>query len=125
MTMTIEEEFRKMQENMNKEIEIVLEGYKGEYDPKKGILIEFFPYTGMDIKPVSSLPGYDESYGFFDVSAGIKLIRDSEGEEIYRNDNLDYKKRFYSPFIDPEDNKHFNKMRKAKFGPDHDIKIVD
>ncbi len=125
MLNVVEQQFEKIKQNIGRSVEVTAISHDREI-VTKGILEEFEPYNSVDIL-LGSNPLFSETQtcAFTGVRFGIKTIKDAEGNELYRNDFLDYKKKFYNLWIDKEDNLHINLMRRDKFGEGHDYKLLE
>ncbi len=131
MDSIVEEEFRRIRDNIGKSVEVSMEEF---LDPPC-----FGPetYVGRldDVKDYAWVKIFVGDFGiehvqrqipFIGSGSGIALIKDDQGNVLYKNEGLIFNKAWvdYNPFFDPADNEEINRMRMAKFGEGHDFKLL-
>lgn len=126
----VQQEFERIRQNIGKIVEVVEVFFDHEL-VIQGVLQDFSPYSSIDVFLGKGPTGLGQELSvtqtcaFTGVKAGIKEIRDEGGNVLYNNSHLNYKKRYYHCWNNPEDNAHINNMRRAKFGEGHDFQMIE
>lgn len=126
----VQQEFERIRQHIGTIVEVV-EVFFDHEAVVQGVLQDFTPYSSIDVLLGKGYTGLGQELSvtqtcaFTGVRAGIKLIRDEGGNVLYNNPYLNYKKRYYHCWKNPEDNARINNMRRAKFGEGHDFQMIE
>ena len=129
MDLTADEEFRKIRECLGRNIEVSIEEFLDPpvFGPRvySGRLDEVRDYQYVRIfVGAFGTETVLRQIAFIGGGRGIALIRDEQGQVLYQNSGLAFKKPWpeYNIFFDAADNEDINRMRRAKFGEGQDYK---
>jgi len=114
----LDKEMELIKSNLGNKIIISLKGLD-KIETFEGFLLGLFPYMGIKIAESFEETNSIINLGFFSPDMGIEFIKNIESEILYRNDNLNYKKRCYR-FTTEEDINEVNRFRILKFGKGHE-----